>query len=113
MVNAPAARRQHTSVCVSRNLLVWGGWNGVNMLNTGAMYDPAADTWAPISAVNAPLGRYLHAAASNCVGGVGTTMVVWGGANPPLGGANRSSLNTGGVYDFAADSWRALDTASW
>ncbi|MBI4569940.1 MAG: hypothetical protein HY719_16225, partial [Planctomycetes bacterium] len=61
--------------------------------------------------MNAPQARYLHAAASDCVGGVGTTMVVWGGANPALGGANRSSLSTGGVYDFAGDAWRALGVA--
>ena len=28
-------------------MIVWGGWDGVNCLNTGGRYDPATDTWTP------------------------------------------------------------------
>ena len=65
-------------------MVVWGGL-GSGFMNTGGRYDPAADTWAPTSLVDAPEGRYFHTAVWT-----GELMIVWGG--------NLGYLNSGGRY---------------
>ncbi len=113
--NAPAARLFHTATWTGEHMLVWGGTTslqGVN-LRTGAAYDPADDTWTPMSETNAPSPRALHTAVWT-----GNLLVVWGGFE------NGGTTNTGGRYDPAADGWtptyvtgapkaRAGHTAVW
>src|SRR4030095_5682185 len=67
--------------------------------NTGALYDPIADTWAPTSLSNAPSPRYYHGAAWT-----GSRMVIWGGHD------SASFLNTGGRYDPSTDTWQPMTT---
>ena len=62
------------------------------------------DTWTATSTVNAPVGRIDHTAIWT-----GSEMIVWGG-NPSPGGT--LSLNTGGKYDPATDSWTATSTTN-
>jgi len=73
-------------------MIVWGGYPKTN---TGARYDPAADVWEAMSALNAPSPREGHVAAWT-----GSVMVIWGGM---AGTPN----NTGGLYDPAGDGWTA------
>jgi HYR domain-containing protein len=58
-----------------------------------------AETWAPISDLNAPTARYGHAAIWT-----GSYMIVWGGYNnfkiPQV-------MNTGGRYDPITNTWTA------
>jgi hypothetical protein len=75
-------------------MIVWGGIVANQPVNTGARYDPAADTWTPTSTVNAPPRREGHTAIWT-----GTEMIVWGGSGsgfPFIGG---------GRYHPVADTW--------
>ena len=103
-------------------MVVWGGatgaGGGTSYLDTGARYDPPADTWTATSSVGSPAGRSLHSAVWT-----GSEIIVWGGM--ALDGAGfLSYLDTGARYNPATDTWkatsisgapepRALHTAVW
>jgi N-acetylneuraminic acid mutarotase len=55
-------------------MVVWGGNEGNTFVNTGGLYDPAADSWSPTATLYAPTGRYSHSAVWT-----GSRMIVWGG----------------------------------
>ena len=59
------------------------------------------DNWIATSTINAPEGRYGHAAVWT-----GSEMIVWGGLDPT------SYLNTGGRYNPSTDSWTATSAAN-
>src|SRR5437773_5961083 len=75
--DAPSGRSGHTAVWTGREMIVWGGSpnDGNTVLNTGARYNPATDSWTPTSITNAPAGRYYHTAVWT-----GSEMIVWGGS---------------------------------
>jgi hypothetical protein len=77
-------------------MLVWGGYDDSGLNLTGGRYDPATDTWAATSTVNAPSARIYHTAVWT-----GTEMIVWGGSlalfEPRL-----TYFNTGGRYCASA-----------
>jgi N-acetylneuraminic acid mutarotase len=84
-------------------MLIWGGEeSGGVETNTGGQYDPATDSWTPLSAIGAPSGRAQHTAVWT-----GLRMVVWGGDRDGSGNVTDS----GGQYDPATDSWSDLSTA--
>lgn len=60
---APSGRRDHTAVWTGSLVLIWGGLE-IDMygthLNTGGRYNPATDTWTPMSIEGAPLARREH-----------------------------------------------------
>jgi Big-like domain-containing protein/Kelch motif protein len=97
--NMPSARSQPTVVWTGTVMIVWGGIDATtsNYLNTGAKYDPVADTWSPISVANAPLGRTRHTAVWT-----GQEMVVWGGVDVTV-----QFVNTGGRYNPTTDTWQS------
>ena len=102
---APLARTNHTAVWTGSRMIVWGGEvsvqaDPIGVTSTGALYDPAAKTWTPMSTEGAPAPRHSHTAVWT-----GDKMIVWGGYGE---GAFK---NTGGVYDAATDTWAALPTA--
>jgi N-acetylneuraminic acid mutarotase len=99
-INAPRPRISHTAVWIGNEMIVWGGYNGVNHLNTGGKYNPNTDTWAATTTTNAPAARDFHTAVC-----VGSEMIVWGGE-----GQNYNSVNTGGRYNASANSWTATAT---
>jgi len=47
--NAPSGRQGQPAVWTGHEMLVWGGDDGLNFLNTGGRYDPVTDTWRPTS----------------------------------------------------------------
>jgi hypothetical protein len=108
---APEARHLHTAVWTGERMVVWGGLtvgpSGYERWQeTGALYDPATDTFSPTAVVGAPEGRADHTAVWT-----GTEMVVWGGdrretccATLPTGVA------TGGKYDPTLDRWSPMAT---
>jgi N-acetylneuraminic acid mutarotase len=98
---APEARFWHTAVWTGSEMIVWGGHNGSNPLNTGGRYDPATDSWTPTNTASAPYRRHLHIAVWT-----GSEMIVWGGYN----GSTSSYLNTGGRYNPATDTWTPTST---
>ncbi len=91
---APSGRIRHTAVWTGTKMIVWGGTPDFQMtlLDTGGIYDPVADSWAPTSGVSAPSPRCSHTAVWT-----GTKMIVWGA----------SGDGSGGVYDPGLDSWTA------
>ena len=100
---APAARYGHKSVWTGTRMIVWGG-QGPNFftydyLNTGATYDPVANTWTPTTLTGAPSPRSAHGAEWS-----GTEMIVWGGDSLT------TRLLNGGRYNPTTNTWRSLST---
>ena len=60
-------------------MIVWGGYNGSNFLNTGGRYNPGTDSWTATSTINAPVGRQDFTAVWT-----GSEMIVWGGFDRSL-----------------------------
>ena len=95
---APAGCLEPARVWTGQELLVWGGGmgnpNAAKDANTGAAYDPEADSWRPISNVGAPSARFNPAAVWT-----GEEMIVYGG-------------NAGvdaRAYNPTTDRWRSLN----
>ena len=102
--NAPAPRYFHTATWTGAAMIVWGGYNAGGYLGSGGRYNAAADTWLPTSASGAPLGRQQASAVWD-----GARVLVWGGYGGSQFGPN--FLDTGGLYDPAADAWTPMSTA--
>lgn len=96
---APSLRLGHTAVWTGREMVVWGGSALRNSIpfyyGDGGRYDPATDTWAPLSITGAPTPRRNHTAVWT-----GREMLIWGGTI----GAD----DAGGRYDPATDTWRPI-----
>jgi N-acetylneuraminic acid mutarotase len=103
--NVPFARSGHTAVWTNTKMLVWGGnLSGQNWTDTGAQYDPSADTWFPTSlAANVPTGRDRHSAVWT-----GTEMVIWGGRSS----FQSAVLRTGARYNPVTDLWTPTSVQS-
>jgi len=75
---APSGREYHSAIWTGSRMVVWGGSIGgsVNRVhfNTGALYEPASDSWSPTSTIDAPSPRDGHSAVWT-----GNRMIVWGG----------------------------------
>ncbi len=103
----PLTRQMHTAVWTGKEMIIWGGWQaGPGSVNTGAKYNPASDTWTPISTINAPSPRYEHTAVWT-----GTKMIIWGGNYNDANGTYYG-LNNGGIYDPAADTWTPISNTN-
>ena len=54
----PSSRSGHAMVWTGKEMIVWGGFGGVwgndTNHNDGARYNPASDTWKPVTTKNAP-----------------------------------------------------------
>ena len=99
VTNAPAGRVYHSAIWTGTEMIVWGGLDKGDSLNTGARYNPSTDSWTATSTTNAPERRYRHTAVWT-----GTEMIVWGGVD------FKSDLNTGGRYNPGTDSWTPTST---
>src|SRR5882672_3459844 len=74
-------RRDHASVWTGSEMFVWGGQDNSGALNTGGRYNPATDTWTPMTTSNAPSPQIAPVAAWT-----GTYLIVWGNSGPVRGG---------------------------
>jgi hypothetical protein len=106
----PGARVGHTAVwtgntgnaATANRMIVWGGQRGglpTDILNSGALYDPATNSWSEMSTFNAPSPRLLHAMVWT-----GDRLIVFGGYD------GYDSVHDGGIYDPATDVWTWLPT---
>ncbi len=82
---APSPREGHTATWTGNRMVVWGGvcrafrsgfCNG-EFLDSGALYDPATDSWTPTSMTDVPRTRTEHTAVWN-----GQHVLIWGGSGP-------------------------------
>jgi N-acetylneuraminic acid mutarotase len=116
MSNAPVARANHRAVWTGAEMIVHGGnavafgifgGSGTAVTNTGGRYNPATDTWTPIT----PGGgnRQNHSAFWT-----GSELLVWGGTAISSGifGGGTVPRNDGARYNLAADNWTAISTTS-
>jgi N-acetylneuraminic acid mutarotase len=102
LTNAPAPRLSHTAVWTGSEMIVWGGYDGISYLNTGARYNPSTDSWTATTTTGAPTVRDSHTAVWD-----GSEMIVWGGSvGYPY------YFNTGGRYNPSTDSWIATSTTN-
>jgi len=59
----PSARYLHTAVWTGSEMIVWGGYDGNNNVNTGARYNPGTNSWtANRYPPGAPSSRSEHTA---------------------------------------------------
>ncbi len=113
---APLSRLGHTAVWTGTELIVWGGRREilgaqsceVTMLDSGARYDPVANTWTPMSTVGAPSPRMGHTAVWT-----GDRMIVWGGQPGPTHDFftddwSVPGLADGAAYDPSTDTWTPI-----
>jgi N-acetylneuraminic acid mutarotase len=100
--HAPSARRGHTAVWTGSQMIIWGGRDGSNFLNTGGRYNPGMDSWTATSTPSAPSGREAHTAVWT-----GNEMIIWGGDR-----FGSSYMNTGGRYNPTTDTWAATSTST-
>lgn len=93
---APTARSYHTAVWSGAKMIVWGGSTdgGPFGTNTGAQYDPAADSWTPTSMTGAP----VEGASGHLAFWTGTDMILIGSSGP-------NSINS--RYNPVTDTWAA------
>ena len=99
---APSPRMGHTATWTGTEMIVWGGRgrNATEFYNDGARYDPATDSWTPMSTIDAPTARNGHTAVWT-----GTEFIVWAGGRDQ----NARTL-TGGRYNPSTDTWTPMST---
>jgi N-acetylneuraminic acid mutarotase len=98
---------EHTMVWTGAEMLVWGGTTTgsfTSRTNAGSRYNPATDSWSPITGSGAPQPRRAHTAVWT-----GTEMIVWGGCGPST---QFCGLSSGGRYNPATDSWLPTSTTN-
>jgi hypothetical protein len=117
--NQPSLPRfAHSQVWTGSKLIIWGGAkfgsrDRVECYGDGGIYDPALDTWSPVSPVNAPSPRRGHSAVWT-----GSEMIVWGGMSSDEieyyeGDTYFSSqvYEDGAIYNPSSQSWRPMAAA--
>ncbi|MEJ5166305.1 MAG: hypothetical protein WHV67_04685, partial [Thermoanaerobaculia bacterium] len=95
-------RIEHSAVWTGEEMIIWGGYNDENFLQTGAIYNLKTNSWKEITTKNAPSPRVEH-----CALWTGSSMIIWGGLDDLY-------LNSGGIYDPLKDEWKTirLDTST-
>ena len=90
------------TVWTGSEMIIWGGYSGTivngnpTRLNTGARYNPATNTWAAVTTVNAPSARGMAASVWT-----GSEMLIWGGSGP-------ATLGDGSRYNPTTNTWNAM-----
>lgn len=91
---APSVRTITAAVWTGSKMVVHGGYynDGVNQTtyNTGAIYDPTANTWSALNTAGGPAGRYGHTAVWT-----GSSALFWGGASSTT---TTVIFGDGGIY---------------
>ena len=68
IVNAPAARTDHTAVWTGSEMIVWGGSSGGPFyLDSGGRFEPVSGTWS-----QTPTTHFRHSGRANAVSVDGT-----------------------------------------
>ena len=99
-----AGRWWHVSVWTGTEMIIWGGRGTFfpqQHYGDGALYNPATDTWRPMSSQGAPSPRSQLTAVWT-----GTEMIVWGGTGDAF-----DEKGDGARYNPATDTWTPLPAA--
>jgi hypothetical protein len=102
----PHFASEHEAVWAGGQMIVWGGstpGSGQELavwLPVGSRYNPATDSWSPMTTTGAPTARYLHTAVWT-----GSKMIVWGGRQRTSGSGPQPLVNSGALYDPLANTW--------
>ena len=103
-VGAPEGMRSPV-VWMGTEMIAWGGcvdWPFCSVSTaSGGRYDPASDSWTPVSGSGAPSARLQHTAVWS-----GSEMIVFGGSDDGFG-----VLGDGARYAPGSDSWTPVDLA--
>ena len=110
---APSPREAFSTAWTGSEVLIWGGMDTtveaypLPVLGDGGLYDPATDTWRPMSNEGAPSPRVWFVSAWT-----GQEYVVWGGVSEVSTTNNSRSyrLGDGAAYDPQTDRWRPMAT---
>ncbi len=100
--NGSSDHRQAATIWTGSKWIMYSGmnFNSSAYITDGGIFDPALNSWTPISTVGAPVARD----EINFIW-TGTVGILWGGWN-------NSSLASGGIYDPVANSWSAMNTVN-
>lgn len=93
----PTSRSSFTSIWSGSKMIVWGGSAGGTVVNDGAAYNLAANSWTSLSNTNAPSERSNHTAVWT-----GSNMIVWGGEYGQI------LRNDGATYNPSTDTWTPI-----
>jgi len=96
LVNAPSPRYYHTAIWTGDEMIVWGGVNASDSLQTGGRYDVGTQTWSTTTIQNAPSKRQFHTAVWT-----GYEMLIWGGTDD-------GEMASGSGYDPNNNTWDAM-----
>lgn len=108
-------RKDSVSVWTGSKMVIWGGDGLAGSVKTGALYDPATDTWSEMSdGDNVPSDR------TDLMDFVrvwtGDRMIVWSGRSSDgeysLETTQRQIRDDGGLYDPETDSWTPIQATS-
>lgn len=106
-LSAPTARTMAAVVWSGSEMIVWGGVipGPSATAGDGARYNPASNTWTPISSNGAPSRRGDYPMLSIPSVWTGSEMLIWGGRANGSGG-----LNDGARYNPLNNTWTAITT---
>jgi hypothetical protein len=111
---APSGRRQHAAAWVDAAglMVVWGGTDGADELNSGARFDPVGNAWTATAAPPAGSAtRRQHSGTAS-----GSSMLIYGGFGDEASMAvvniyfPFASIPGGLSYSAADDDWTALSS---
>ncbi len=72
---APTARQGHAAVWINYDvMMIWGGYSGTTLRDTGSLYNPANNVWMTMTTTGAPTARKNHTAAM-----LSYNAYIWGG----------------------------------
>jgi hypothetical protein len=98
----------YSAVWTGSEIIIFGGFNGSNALNTGVRYNPSTNTWTAIA--NCPVKRLDHSAIFK-----GTEMIVFGGDSIATSGTCSGpgfSSNQVWKYDIGTNTWTGPSVVS-
>ncbi len=96
-------RMHPATVAMGRSVFIWGGRNNGGVLNTGAIYSPATDSWVLVNQTGAPPARSLATAVWT-----GNVVIVFGG----IDGSTTNLLKDAYAYEPNAKTWTPLPPAA-
>ena len=96
-----SARSRAAAVALGKSVFIWGGSDSSGaVLDSGAIYSPATDSWTPLPKdASTPTARVLASAVWT-----GSVVLVFGGSDA----TGSVAYKDGALYDPAKNAWTAL-----